>query len=92
MHVVQCRQRPGGGALEQTACLAERPQDRRVSGEFWAEGLRGGCWWQVAQDRVEGPRKQRGPLLPRFCPQEVEHLQTGRAQPLALATKPSAAL
>lgn len=45
-----------------------------------------------AQDQVEGPRKQQGPLLPRFCPQEVEHLQTGRAQPLALATKPSAAL
>ena len=46
----------------------------------------------MAQDRVEGPRTQRGPFLPRFCPQEAEHLQTGRVQPLTLATRPSAAL
>lgn len=90
--MVQCRLGPGGGASEQAACLAERLQDHRVSGEFWAEGLRGGCWRWVAQDRVEGPRTQRGPLLPRFCPQEAEHLQTGWAQPLSLATRPSAAL
>ena len=66
VHVVQRREGPAGGASEQAAGPAVRLRERRVSGEFWAGGLRGGRWG--CSGPGGGPGTQWGLLLPRFCP------------------------
>lgn len=59
------------GSRRAGSLLAVRLQERRVSGEFWAGGLRGGCWGH--SDPGGGPRTQTG------CPCPGSALTGGRA-------------